>query len=223
MKQWVTGILGVIVGGLLLFFIQNQYQKYDKDQQNRVIITSDPLTLSVDSDLNSKIKQSIDDSKYLKSSVEFSTVRIKNDGTQDIADKSFTAPISSIVAYGNLTVPNSNEKNVEFSKDEKGLTVKYHLLPANQEHVFWIATNSLYSSPKNFSADNAGMTISNTLPNTDHSNDDTVLSWIVIIIVAFFIFGFGGVTGHATLTSELKSRGINVTEEMKKPKITASP
>jgi hypothetical protein len=213
MKQWLAGIVGAILGGFLLFFAQGQYEKYSKSQENKVTVISDDRSFVIDQKLSKELQKATE-GKYFNREARIYTFKIKNNGTQDISGKSFTIPVDDTISYGTFSSPNDNEKNVAISNDEKSVTVKYRLLPAGQEHSFWIATKDLMTSLQKFSADNPGMSVT----NGDVDGDGfpwVILGFLGLGVVCFII---GGAVVQTMIGSELKARGIDLEATLKTPK-----
>ncbi|MEP7222888.1 MAG: hypothetical protein ABI673_09515 [Novosphingobium sp.] len=130
MKTVLASVFSAVVAGLVLFLAQNWWadnQNAGKQKIRFDKISSFELTKDQLNDLTKKLD-----------GFRNATITIydsKNIGREDIADSSFSGPISDAIGFASINYPNGNPKNADINFDGKVLSVKYKLLPRCRAHI----------------------------------------------------------------------------------------
>lgn len=216
MKTISASVLSAVIAGLVLFFAQNWWSESQNaskqtlrfDQISSIELTKDQL--------QNLLKKS--------NGIQNTSIGIykaKNIGKDDIADSSFSGSIPDAIDYGSIKYPNGNPKSADISFDGKAISIKYHLLPSNNEHTFWVASYAP-SAEINFSNDTKGIHVMSLSDKIDAENP---FPWgflgALALLVILFLIGIG--VGSAWITSELKKRGVDADAIMKQPIAPTTP
>lgn len=208
MKQLGYSILGAVVGGFVLFVAQTWYSSWLTNGASTVHFESlEPSVQLRPEKLIEIMTKKKDDPTY--DPIQIVVVRVKNTGSQDISEKSFTAKINGAIAVENMQAPTDRKDFAAFKIDADRVTVRYKLFPRNTAHTFWYAAPDFrnYGSPK-FSADDPNVSATNK-PDYDDSFPWEYLGYAAL---AFLIFIAGAAAGDTGLRGQLKAKGWDMKE-----------
>ena len=213
MKTFMASVLGAVMAGLILFFAQNWWTDSQSASKQRIRFDRIASVELSKKDLQDLYEKSND---YQGTALEF--YRVANVGNEDIADRSFSAPMSDILGFGSISNPNGNPRNVELKYDGKVVSVKYRLITTEAEHTFWAATRTSILG-LDFSNDSKGVHV---VSASEKMDDEDPFPWTYLggIAVAIIAFLAGAVAGTETLTSQLKKKGVDVKDALKQPDVT---
>ncbi|OYX60295.1 MAG: hypothetical protein B7Y89_16600 [Novosphingobium sp. 32-60-15] len=214
MKTFTNSVLGAIVAGIVIFLAQGWWSEH-QNSSKQVVRFEKISTIQ----LSQKEIQSLSDKSDVYFGVYIDIFKSKNEGTEDVADHSFSAPLTDIIGSGNIRSPKENPNNIIFHEDGKVITVKYNLFPSEEEHIFWVARNRIGIDGE-FSNDKKGV---KALGKDNNYEVDLFWPAAAVVGLLLVIFIVGAVSGEALMKSELKKRGIDVTEVLKQPVVNAEP
>lgn len=215
MKTFISGIVGAVVAGLLLFFAQNWWSEGQTSAKQRISFDKQSDISLTKAELNQLAGKAND---YLTPSVQ--VFEVSNVGTDDISDRSFSAATSDVMGYAAMTSPNGNPKNATFSYDGKVLTVRYRLLPAGAKHTFWVASSAPSIFP-DFANDSSGVHVVTSTEKMSAADTPFPWGWVGAIAISFIMLLIGVALGETEASNQLKKRGFDYKEIIKRR--TADP
>lgn len=152
--------------------------------------------------------------------VDLTVFKARNVGSSDIAGQSFSLPDEYIWAFGSVTNPNGNPKNVAMEHGSKVLSVKYRLLPPKSEHVFWAASLGDLTY-REFSNDAPGVHVV-TDDEKREAERPFPWGWLGAAGLAFVGLVLGLAFGEQAVADRLKRHGHNLKTLLAPPDPPAS-
>lgn len=198
MKTFLSGTIGAVIAGLILFFAQSWWAGHQSSGKQRIRFEQQASVTLDKEQLQALLK------KMDYRSMEIQIMSVSNLGADDIADKTFSNANEFIWGYGTISNPNGNPKNASLTYDGKVLTARYGLLPVETEHTFWIASGAPALSTS-FSNDTTGVHVV-----SDYElRDSDPFPWIFFGGIGLLLVGavIGGAMGQAVAIQELAKRG----------------
>ena len=220
MKAFLWSVLGAVVSAILIYFANGYLEKQFDTQKYSVEYKLDDTLFSLSKDQLVEIGNKA--GKY-SNNISVGRITIHNTGSEAISDQKATVRVGEVnelvggvLKVENIQFPGEDPDGVKIETTKDRIDLTYKLLNPDEYHSFWFAYESFGSPSLTMRGEGLILQEAEEFQSGNVWGIGSLILLLIAILVAFLA---GALVSYNGTGKELKARGEDLEELLKKPKL----